>query len=315
MVDEVQFREATGILKLVALGAHVVRDLHVLFGHADEPPIASPSQYPLCYPSWLDYIPTRRPKPPTLVRHYASDLPVVAPAPAAPAILSYLTLANKLSASWESINYVKPLGPTLASSVEPRSSKEWDGDWARILSVGDAKVAMGDSLTEAFRPGSLEGVWEGLFTVRLASLVHTHPRASTCDPCICSTLSSQRTLRFFPARPQRLCNAPSSHSTDRRGNCANIMFMTTMTQPAARFPRSRPPHPRRSRLPRRPARPMSPSAPVTLHADTYPMARRSASRKATWRSWSQDARNVSYTTASQVSPKEKRWAAESRTCL
>ncbi|TCD67735.1 hypothetical protein EIP91_011977 [Steccherinum ochraceum] len=143
MENDAKFREATGILKLVALGAH---------------------HYPLCYPSWIEFIPTRRLKPSSVVRHYTTDLSVVAPAPAAPAILSYLTLANKLSVSWESINYMKPLAPTVASSITLKSSREWDGEWARTLSVGDPLLLMGNTLTEAFKPGSLEGVWEGLFT-------------------------------------------------------------------------------------------------------------------------------------------------------
>ncbi|THH28764.1 hypothetical protein EUX98_g5427 [Antrodiella citrinella] len=143
MQDDAKFREATGILKLVALGAH---------------------HYPLCYPIWTDFIPTRRLHPPTAVQHYLSTLYVVAPAPSAAAILSYLTLTNKLSASPESMNYMKPLAPTVATSAKTRDSKEWDGDWARTLSIGDAQLAMGNTLTAAFKPGSLEGVWEGLFT-------------------------------------------------------------------------------------------------------------------------------------------------------
>lgn len=62
---------------------------------------------------------------------------------------------------------MKPLAPTVVSSVEVRDSREWEAEWARTLSVGDPCLAMGNTLTEAFKPGSLEGVWEGLFTVRL----------------------------------------------------------------------------------------------------------------------------------------------------
>lgn len=61
---------------------------------------------------------------------------------------------------------MKPLAPTVASSVQVRNSSEWDGEWARTLSIGDPHLVMGNTLTDAFKPGSLEGVWEGLFTVR-----------------------------------------------------------------------------------------------------------------------------------------------------
>ncbi|CAL1698286.1 unnamed protein product [Somion occarium] len=125
MADEDVFRSATGILKLIALGAH---------------------------------------QQVSKVRHYASDISVVAPAPAAPAILAYLTLANKLTVSWEAINYMNPLAPTVTSSVPVRNSAEWDGEWARTLAVADAKIVTGNTLSGAFRPGSLQGVWEGLFT-------------------------------------------------------------------------------------------------------------------------------------------------------
>ncbi|KAH8079828.1 hypothetical protein BXZ70DRAFT_901552 [Cristinia sonorae] len=142
MEDDLKFREATGILKIVALGAH---------------------NYPLSFPSWVEYIP-RQLKPPTVIRHFNANLNLVIPAPSTPAILSYLTLANKLSVSWESINYMKPLAPTLASGKERRDSHEWDTEWARTTNFGDPKIALGNTLTGAFEPGTLEGVWEGLFT-------------------------------------------------------------------------------------------------------------------------------------------------------
>ncbi|KAI0076883.1 hypothetical protein K474DRAFT_1597216 [Panus rudis PR-1116 ss-1] len=143
MGDETAFRAATSILKLIALGAH---------------------QYPLCYPPWYDFIPTRPWKESSRIRIYSSDLTVVAPAPAAPAILSYLTLANKLTVSWEAMNYMRPLAPTVYSTTCTKQSKEWDGEWARTLNVGDPKVISSNTLSRAFKPGSLHGVWEGLFT-------------------------------------------------------------------------------------------------------------------------------------------------------
>lgn len=61
---------------------------------------------------------------------------------------------------------MKPLAPTISSSAPVRSSREWEGEWARTVGVGDTRVVLGNTLSGAFRPGSLEGVWEGLFTVR-----------------------------------------------------------------------------------------------------------------------------------------------------
>ena len=133
-------------------------------------------QYPLCYPSWCDFIPKLPYKEVSRIRHYSTDIIVAAPAPAAPAILAYLTLANKLTVSWEALNYVKPLAPTVASLVPTRSSTEWEGEWVRTLSVADPKVVMGNTPSGAFRPGSLQGVWEGLFTVRCILWHMHHPR-------------------------------------------------------------------------------------------------------------------------------------------
>ena len=65
----------------------------------------------------------------------------------------------------ETINSMRPLAPTVTSSVPVRSSEEWEGEWARTLGVGDPKIVLGNTLSGAFKPGSLEGVWEGLFTV------------------------------------------------------------------------------------------------------------------------------------------------------
>lgn len=101
------------------------------------------------------------------MRHYSTNLRVVAPAPASPAILAYLTLVNKLNVSWESTNYMKPLFPPVEMDTSFRSSWEWEGDWARILSLSNPKSAVNDRPSGAFTPGSLEGVWEGIFTVRL----------------------------------------------------------------------------------------------------------------------------------------------------
>lgn len=100
------------------------------------------------------------------MRHFATSLKVTAPAPAAPAILAYLTLVNKLSVSWETANYAKPIFPPVEVDTSLRSSFEWDGDWTRILSLSNPKTAISSRPSGSFTPGSLEGVWEGIFTVR-----------------------------------------------------------------------------------------------------------------------------------------------------
>lgn len=124
------------------------------------------SQYAACYPDWQEYFPRTVNWQAATVRHFSTNLKIVAPAPASPAILSYLTLVNKLSVSWETTNYMKPIFPALDVDPSSRSSSEYDGDWARIHSLPNPKSAVNDRPSGAFTPGSLEGVWEGIFTVR-----------------------------------------------------------------------------------------------------------------------------------------------------
>lgn len=105
---------------------------------------------------------------PTIIRHFSTDLRVVAPAPASPAILAYLTLVNKLSVSWETVNYMKPIFPPIDVDISLRTASEWDADWARVLNLSNPKSANSNIPSGSFTLGSLEGVWEGIFTVRPA---------------------------------------------------------------------------------------------------------------------------------------------------
>ncbi|KAI8990386.1 hypothetical protein BD414DRAFT_483459 [Trametes punicea] len=141
--DDTAFREASGILKLFALGAH---------------------QYPLCTPPWNEYAPPCRARGASAIKHFGVQLKMAPPAPAPPAILAYLTLANKLSVSWDTIHYMKPPSATPPSLAPGATSAEWDAEWMRGLHLADTSKSFGATYSGAFIPGSLEGVWEGLFT-------------------------------------------------------------------------------------------------------------------------------------------------------
>jgi len=45
-----------------------------------------------------------------------------------------------------------------------RQGVDWDNEWERCLSLG--RTGFHEYLSNAFTPGSIEGVWEGTFTVR-----------------------------------------------------------------------------------------------------------------------------------------------------
>lgn len=142
--NEPLFRDATGILKVIALAAH---------------------HYPLAYPDWVDFVPRQHRAAPTIVTHFSMNLKVVAPAPSAPAILAYLTLVNKPNfACMDKV--VRPLFPPADAESILRKSDEFDCDWARIRCIADPKMCLRPTLSGSFIPGSLEGVWEGIFTVR-----------------------------------------------------------------------------------------------------------------------------------------------------
>ncbi|KAF8889100.1 hypothetical protein BD779DRAFT_1611184 [Infundibulicybe gibba] len=125
-----------GILKLFALAAH---------------------KYNLTSPSWVDFVPSPRRETPNSVTHYSAEYRLVPPPLATPAILSFLTLVNHMTEG----GYSTPITPSNTTSPG-QISREWECEWGRCISLGQTKF--GPLLTGAFRPGSIDGVWEGLFT-------------------------------------------------------------------------------------------------------------------------------------------------------
>ena len=123
-------------------------------------------QYALSSPPWNEFAPPSRIRGASAFKHFGAPLKMVAPAPAPPAILAYLTLANKLSVSWDTIHYMKPPSATPPCLVPNTSSREWEAEWMRASHLADTSKPLGTAFSGAFIPGSLEGVWEGLFTVR-----------------------------------------------------------------------------------------------------------------------------------------------------
>ncbi|KAA1474136.1 hypothetical protein DENSPDRAFT_840689 [Dentipellis sp. KUC8613] len=141
VLDDATFRTVVSILKLLALGAH---------------------QYPVCQPSWAEFQPDVCLRQANIPSSYG-DYPPLTPSPlAAPAILSYLSLAPKASSASDAFIHASPLNPSSVSTYRPMSS-EWDSEWKRDLCLAAGGVRRAEP-PGAFRPGSMEGVWEGLFT-------------------------------------------------------------------------------------------------------------------------------------------------------
>ena len=112
---------------------------------------------------------------------YAS-YPSLSPPPlAAPAVLSYLSLATRPATGTDA---VKPLSPLVPSSVSPQvcMSSEWDCEWERCRRLAGTGGPTSESPTGTFKPGTMEGIWEGLFTVSfllLYPLVERRSRVGT----------------------------------------------------------------------------------------------------------------------------------------
>ncbi|KAG6820260.1 hypothetical protein H0H93_003268 [Arthromyces matolae] len=137
--NNVESWDALNILKIFALAAH---------------------KYELTNPPWHQFVPKSR-IPRTASIDYFSQHPHLAPPPlATPAILSFLTLVNKLA---EGVGYSTPIPPSVSPShLRLRDKAEWECEWQRCVILGRGNFD--NILTDAFKPGSIEGVWEGMFT-------------------------------------------------------------------------------------------------------------------------------------------------------
>ncbi|KAF5366807.1 hypothetical protein D9758_006571 [Tetrapyrgos nigripes] len=128
---------ALDILKVYALGAH---------------------RYPLTVLNWTEFVPQSEPdvKP---IEYYSKELRLAAPALSSPAILSFITLASQLH---QQTNFLTPSAPSDSSLIRDSDFTEWDCEWARCRSLGGNPADA--CLADTFKPGSIEGVWEGRFT-------------------------------------------------------------------------------------------------------------------------------------------------------
>ncbi|TFK71191.1 hypothetical protein BDN72DRAFT_817787 [Pluteus cervinus] len=132
--------KAASVLKVFALAAH---------------------KYELASPSWVDFIPESRPRDPQYITHYEQPCQLFVPPLATPAILSYLTLISLVA---DKVGCQTPVAPSTATcrSKQPQQSREWECEWGRSLSLAQDEYDRVPS--DSFRPGSIQGVWEGMFT-------------------------------------------------------------------------------------------------------------------------------------------------------
>ncbi|KAG6889688.1 hypothetical protein C0995_015436 [Termitomyces sp. Mi166 len=120
--------KALNILKTFALAAH---------------------KYELTNPVWHQFVPGPSNPKADYIDYLSEKRRLVPPPLATPAILSFLTLLNKLT---EGVGYTTPMPPSHPSSFR-QEKLEWECEWQRCVILGQGDFD--NILTYAFQPGSL----------------------------------------------------------------------------------------------------------------------------------------------------------------
>ncbi|KAJ7630089.1 hypothetical protein DFH06DRAFT_1480171 [Mycena polygramma] len=163
-IDDDSTWNVLNVLKVYALGAHKypLTDPSWVDFRPDSPQppthtvhYSNRVQYPLTDPSWVGFRPdSPQPQPPTHTVHYSGEHQLKTPPLATPAILSFLTLVNLKAKLIDFSSHLEvPTKP---------ESNEWEYELGRCLSL--SRPEFDNGLTQSFRPGSVEGTWEGIFT-------------------------------------------------------------------------------------------------------------------------------------------------------
>ncbi|KAJ3716553.1 hypothetical protein C8R42DRAFT_645219 [Lentinula raphanica] len=186
-------RRALIILKVYALGGH---------------------WYPLVTPPWTEFRPSFDARGVPL-ESYDSKLGLKAPALSVPAILSFISLLSHLH---ERKDYSMPLIPSHASP--PQSlllntiGNEWECEWGRSTNLGTQKLPADKELLDVFRPGSLDGVWEGIFTY--TEFTSYAALLSGAPPRTLQNILVAQHKQTWKLREHHLLASPSSDSCPRQ---------------------------------------------------------------------------------------------------
>lgn len=125
------------------------------------------SKYPICHPSWTEFLPrSEATLPPSDITHFSEIYRLNPPTLAPAAILIFLTLALRILVPPQA-NYMgrQSLQSPASLSLAMRRSEDWDTDWHRCINFGQSDHCK--TFSEVYALGSIEGVWEGVFTVSI----------------------------------------------------------------------------------------------------------------------------------------------------
>lgn len=127
--------------------------------------IRSLFKYPICHPSWTDFLcRSEAMVPSSVVTHFSETYRLNPPTLAPAAILAFLTLALHMLHPAQA-NYATQYSfqSPASLSLTMRRSEDWDTDWYRCINLGQSDRRR--AFSETYVLGSLEGVWEGIFSV------------------------------------------------------------------------------------------------------------------------------------------------------
>ncbi|KAG2039047.1 hypothetical protein BDR03DRAFT_952673 [Suillus americanus] len=125
-----------------------------------KPTALAANKYDICHTPWEDFVPKSCLLEPTCINHYSNSYQLTPPTMAIPAILSYLSLVGPLLGPTRVV-YKGPHTPNnFPSSLN--QSLEWEADWQRCMNLAENPLA--SQFSGAYKVGSLQGVWEGVFT-------------------------------------------------------------------------------------------------------------------------------------------------------
>ncbi|KAG2151014.1 uncharacterized protein EDB93DRAFT_316413 [Suillus bovinus] len=125
-----------------------------------KPTALAANKYNICHTPWENFVPRSCLLEPTCINHYSNSYRLTPPTMAIPAILSYLSLVGPLVCPTR-VAYKGPCTPN-GFSTSLNQSLEWEADWQRCINL--AKNPLTSQFSGAYKVGSLQGVWEGIFT-------------------------------------------------------------------------------------------------------------------------------------------------------
>lgn len=141
--------------------------------------IESRIKYPICHPSWTEFLPRSEAIfPPSVITHFSEAYRLNPPTLAPAAILIFHALALRILVPGQAnhaggLSLQSPAGVSLTR----RRSEDWDTDWYRCINLGQSD-RRGEFL-KAYVLGSMEGVWEGVFTVSIWILLSNQSNFSS----------------------------------------------------------------------------------------------------------------------------------------